>query len=121
MADFPSIGGRFSAGDYEVGAALDPTIRSDFEAGYVQTRARFTRIPKRWPITYRDTPDADKETVEAFEATLGVGSDSFNWTDPATGDTHTVRLAGPIRYKPTHQFIIPGTTHWTLTMTLEEV
>jgi len=116
MPTFPTLSINPSVTPWEEGAANDPTLRSPFEAGYVQTRARFTRIPDRWHIGYTLLPKADKDTLRAFEKTVKVGSDSFTWTNPDDQQTYTVRFLAPISYKP-----VGTMANWHVEFVLEEV
>jgi len=76
----------------------DATLRSASEAGYEQTRPKFTRARRSFGLRYK-MPDADVATLRAFELTTLVnGSDSFAWTHPLRATSHTVRLTAPIRY-----------------------
>lgn len=119
MENFPTLSVTPSLGPWEQTRALDPTLRSEKEGGYVSTRPRFTRIPKKWKIAYQQgnsLPSADKTTLEAFEETVKVGSDMFSWVNPFDSQTYTVRLAGPIVFKP-----IVGSLRWEASFELEEV
>jgi len=80
----------------------DAAVRSPFDAGYEQTRPKFTRARRTWGINYRNLPDADVAILRAFElVTLVNGSDSFTWVHPLTGDSYGVRLTAPIKYART--------------------
>jgi len=113
MATFPTLTRRGTelhnpvVGDFEDNMAHDPTIRSLSEGGYVTSRARFTRIPRKWTLKYNWMSQANKDTVKAFEegnantVPVGVagGSDSFDWLNPEDGETYDVRFFGMITYK----------------------
>jgi phage-related protein len=76
----------------------DAALRSDFTAGYEQTRPKFTRARRSFGLSYR-LEDADVATLRAFELTTLVnGSDAFVWTHPLRATSHTVRLTAPIKY-----------------------
>ena len=93
----------------------DPAIRSDFEAGYEQTRARYPRQRKTWGLTWEALRDADKERLESFwRSTLG-GSASFLWTHPLDGTSHAVRFVSVPRIRKT----LPG--RWAAELQLREV
>jgi hypothetical protein len=96
--------------------AFDPTIRARSEAGYLKTRARTTRVPKKYKVTYSPLPLADKQTIEDFEDTVLIGADSFNWTDPTGGGVKVVRFAEPVKYSA-----LWHKNWWKVEMTLEEV
>ena len=80
--------------------AIDPTIRSPKDAGYVQTRARFTRLPRAWHIVYAGVTTTDRDAIRTFEETVVVGANSFSWTNPDDSIAYTVRFLSPIRYRP---------------------
>ena len=74
----------------------DGVIRSAFEAGYEQTRRRFTRCRKTFGLKWSVLSAADKSTLMTFfDTTTGGGADSFTWTYPGTATTYTVRFTGP--------------------------
>lgn len=75
---------------------VDPTLKSQSEAGYEVTRAKFTRLRRKWGIHYDLLNDADMALLCAHEAAMGVGSLSFTWTHPISAASYTVRFAGPI-------------------------
>lgn len=81
--------------------AIDPTIRTPKDAGYVQTRARFTSIPRRYHIRYTAITTADKNLIYVFEKdTVVGGSEFFTWRLPTGGGNLTVRFVGPVRFWP---------------------
>ena len=80
------------------GELEDAVLRSESEAGYEQTRPKFTRARRSFGLRYRMS-DADVATLRAFELTTLVnGSDSFTWTHPLTSTSYTMRLTAPIKY-----------------------
>lgn len=79
----------------------DAILRTPTDAGYEQTRPRFTRARRSWGLNYR-LGDTDASALRTFEqTTLHNGADPFSWTHPVSGTTYTVRLAGPIKYART--------------------
>jgi len=78
--------------------AQDPTIRSQSEGGYVTSRARFTRVTRKWTIRYEWMSKANKNTIKAFEDARHAGAESFTWTNPENATTYTVRFATPVTY-----------------------
>ena len=113
---FPTLTSLPLITPYEHSAALDPVIRSDKEAGYEQTRPRFTRVPKQWHIEYGDLSDADQATLEAWEATVQYGAASDTWTHPKTGTQYTIRLAAPIKYRFVETDVV-----WSASFDLKQV
>ena len=124
MASFPTILRRVGLTQTPIVneeiAAFDPTIRSQYEGGYVSTRSRFTRLSQQWSVKYEMTTTTNKETLQAFEKARGVGSESFTWTNPIplVSTTHTVRFLEPVRYTPT---LLTNFQYWTVEFILEEV
>ena len=101
----------------ELTRSLDPTVRTEAEAGYVSSRARFTRTPRKWQLRFDMTTAANKATIEAFVTSMGVGGASFTWAEPL-GTNVVVRFAAPPTYAPVAN---TNNTRWTITMTMEEV
>ncbi|WP_201353817.1 hypothetical protein [Hydrogenimonas urashimensis] len=65
------------------------TISTPFEAGYQQTRERHTRSRRTISAKYFvETADRDA-ILSHYESVRGSGS--FDWTDPESSDTYTVR------------------------------
>jgi len=99
-------------------ASVDPTIRSPKDAGYVQTRSRYTRIPRTHHVVFRGLTNADKELIRDHEIDRGVGGASFTWVAPDRVTTLTVRFAAPVVYTP---FEETNYKFWNVEMDLEEV
>ena len=79
-------------------SVVDDTIKTDFEAGYTQTRPRFTRMKHKFgPIKYVINR-ADLDLLIVHDATV-KGSTSFSWTNADTGTTYTVRYSSDGRLK----------------------
>jgi hypothetical protein len=92
LADFPDIPNpSYQSGGKNVKAQ----VRTEFEAGYVQSRARHSRARKTFSLTWNYLREADFALLEAFfEANqggmftysfLGTGNyrfsdDELNWT-----------------------------------------
>ena len=71
----------------------DNVLRSSFDAGYEQTRQRFTRNRRTFGLKWNALKAVDKATLDAFY--LSNSAASFGWTYPGTSTTHTVRFTGP--------------------------
>ncbi len=81
------------------GKLEDSTLRSEFTAGYTQSRPKFTRLRRTWGVSYVDLPDADVALLRTFESTTLVnGSAPFTWTHPKSGITPTVQIIGCISF-----------------------
>lgn len=99
MADFPiaSLAGKEDSSKYGF-EMEDVTIRSDMEGGYVTSRPRFTRPPRRtWKSGFTDISNADKLLLEEFYVSKG-GYQSFTYEVPVPNiaggakETVTVRF-----------------------------
>ena len=99
MTDFPSAladlqdSSKFGFEQEDVG------IRSEMEGGYVLTRPRHTRTPRRtWHTGFTDLSDADKTTFENFVAVQGTYL-AFNYTLPVSGTIVNVRFKEIPKYE----------------------
>lgn len=99
MADFPTLSKNPDAEAFTETAAIDPTIRDEFENGSVNTRSKFTTVPRQWGVPYRFLPDADKQTMVIFQRTVSYGAGPFNWTNPVDSNGYVVKFGGPIEFK----------------------
>lgn len=82
-------------------APEDAVIRSEMEAGYEQTRARFTRNRSTFTLKWSALSAADTAALLTFyKTTAGNGIALIDWTHPATSATHVVRFKEPpiVRY-----------------------
>lgn len=124
MATFPVLQRRGTelhnpvCGEMNTTMAHDPAIRSQSEGGYVTSRARFTRIPRKWTVKYNWLSKVNKNTVKAFEDDQRAGAESFFWPNPEDSTTYTVRFLEPIVYTP-HPNV--NFLFWILDFVLEEV
>lgn len=118
MSAFPALTAKADSAKYSR-TAEDPAIRSELEGGYVYSRPRFTRTPRKsWKIGYTEMNNTDRATLEAFWDTVRGGSDSFTWTDPQTNTGYTVRFKSPIEFKYTG---FGGVHFWNVSFELEQV
>lgn len=113
LTSFNSDSSRFSQ------TTEDVTIRTPIEGGYIATRARHTRRPRRtFKGGYTNLSEADRLTLENFVNTVKVGSLSFYWTHPVTSEQITVRFKTPPNFDYTG---IGSTYRWNVSLDLEEV
>ena len=120
MPTFPTLTITPTIRGWKESKAVDPTLRVQTEAGYAQTRAKFTRITKKWgAIQYSGMFDSDKALISAFEETVKVGSDSFTWTNSEDNASYTVRFLAPIEYELTYKN--GNEKQWSVSFQLEEV
>jgi len=76
----------------------DSVIRTPFEAGYEQTRNKYTRRRPGWRLKFSRLKQADYDNLRTFyETTTDGGTLSFMWTHPQTGETAEYRFMGPIK------------------------
>lgn len=121
MADFPPV--TMTAKEdskYRVDTQADPAMRHEVDGGYVVTRPRYTRAPRKtFKTGFTDVSQSDKAAFETFFASKKGGSDSFTWTDPVTNTTYTVRFFG----QPEYTYTGRGNYYrWDITnITLEQV
>lgn len=97
----------------------DVGIRSEMEGGYVLTRPRHTRTPRRtWKTGFTDLSDADKTTFESFINDVGTYQ-AFDYNLPVSGTLVNVRL----KTIPKYEYKGFGTNmRWNITeIVLEEV
>lgn len=70
--------------------ALKP---AEMEGGYVISRPRFTRAPRRtWSFAYVEMKDADKLLLENHWKLVKGRSNIFQWAHPISGDLINVRF-----------------------------
>lgn len=113
MANYPTLS---TAPSYPiVEQRSDPTIKSEFDSGYMQTRPRYTRKKMVFNVNYDDIPNSDKGTLETFVDTVRGGADYFNWTHPLTSTVYSVR------FKETPQFELKLLNRWAVSFVLEQV
>lgn len=124
MATFPVLQRRGTethnpiVGDFESSMAHNPAIRSQSEGGYVTSRARFTRIARKWTVRYDWMSQDNKNTLKTFEDARQAGADSFTWTNPEDDTAYTVRFLEPITYTPQPDV---NFLWWLVSFGLEEV
>ena len=88
MATWPSIQEPSYPIDEEI---YKPQVRTEFESGAVQSRARVTAGKERWTLQWPGMPEADYQTLMAFfETNQG---DTFTWTHPVTSTAYTARFS----------------------------
>lgn len=94
---------------------IDPAISSEMEDGIVVTRPRYTRIRRRWELSWQNMRAAAYEALRTFYYGRKGGSLSFTWTNPANNTTATVRFKGDLNGKASPMGV------YNVTVTLEEV
>jgi hypothetical protein len=96
----------------------DQAMRTETEGGYVFTRARHTRAPRKtWAFGYKQLTNADRVQIESFITLVRGGSVIFTWQNPQDLVTYNVR------FKDLPKFGYEGvgnTQRWNCSMTLEQ-
>lgn len=98
---FPTLpsGFKLDSAKYEV-SRIDPSMSAQMDGGYSVTRARHTRKPRyTFRVAYTDITNADKTVLDAFYDTVRGGSVIFDWIDPASTVSFSVRLKSPLSFK----------------------
>ncbi len=113
MADFPTLSSGVMGYPLSEGSLGFADLRTPTDAGYVKTRRRFTRDPKKWTVVYRGLTDADYTTMASFISTYGT-TGKFNWTHPVDSSTKVVRFSK----RPS---LVKRSPYWEMTCELEEV
>lgn len=115
MSAFPTLAKQPSYPLSPDGESVDMMLRTPTDAGYEQTRPKFTRAVRMWGVVFNALSDADVATVRTFElTTIANGSDSFSWTHPVTTTTYTVKLTAPIKYARSIEAAGASTVSFTL-------
>jgi phage-related protein len=98
----------------------DPSMQSELEGGYVVSRARHTRAPRRtWSSGFTYIKQAGKAELEAFWNEVRGGSVIFQWRNPQDGQDYLVRFKGGSSLKFT--YVGAGTNYrWDVGFTVEE-
>lgn len=93
MPNFPAIQYLDAATFME--ESENPSIEpAKMEGGYVITRPRFTRRPRRsFSFNFTLMNDVNKTTLFNFWNTVRGGSNAFTWTHPQTGEAINVRFS----------------------------
>lgn len=96
----------------------DPALRTQMEGGYVVTRPKHTRKPRR---TFKSGCTAittdQRKVLEGFYDAVRGGSAIFDWADPVTGEVFQVRFKEKITFKYTGVGI---SQLWDVQFTLEQ-
>lgn len=96
----------------------DQSTGSKMDGGYVVTRPKHTRSPRRTFSTgYTMLKPIDRAALDTFYRTVFGGSVIFDWIDPMTSVVYQVRFTSKLAYK----YSGVGTTQrWDISFTLEQ-
>ena len=109
----------FDSASYSV-MQENPAIKTEMEGGYMTSRPRFTRTPRKtFTLAWKAMLNTDKIILDAFWNTNKGSSDSFIWRDPVLDVDFTVRFKGDnLNFK----YVGLGATRlWDIQITLEQV
>lgn len=96
----------------------DPAMRTEMEGGYVATRPKHTRAPRKtWMVAYRNLTDDDKLSLETFWGTVRGGSVIFDWTNPSNLTVYQVRFKDPLKFRYTG---IGSSQRWDCSFSVEQ-
>jgi hypothetical protein len=98
----------------------DPVMRSEAEGGYIITRARYTRKPRKTFTTgFTGITNAEKALIQDFWDTKMGGTEQFTWKNRANDILYTVRFNG----QPSFTYVGAGKlSRWDVSnITLEQV
>lgn len=95
----------------------DPSIKEKMEGGYVVSRARHTRTPrKKFTSGFTNITNDDKATLQAFWNQVRGGSVIFDWENPEDGLIYAVRFL-----KMNFEYSGVGATRlWNVSFEVEE-
>lgn len=97
----------------------DPSLQTKMDGGYVVSRAKFTRPPRRtWTSGYTSISDTDRQTLANFYQAVMGGSIIFDWTCPQDKKVYQVRfVGGSLKFR----YVGMGTTQlWDVTYQVQE-
>ncbi len=93
MSNFPTLSIGLDASTFQETSENTAVSGGDTEGGYVYTRARHTRRPRRsFMFSFTDISDNDKSTLQTFWDDRQGGSGAFNWTHPVSSTVYNVRF-----------------------------
>lgn len=90
MAAYPTIPIAFES--FEELPRAYQVVRTGFEAGYAQTRAKSTTAPRAYQFMHDGISAADVTTWIAFWDARKGGAEAFDFTDPRTGSVIACRF-----------------------------
>lgn len=114
---FPSISSIQDSKFYSV-ELEDPSLKTKMEGGYVISRAKHTRRPRRTFTTgFSFIKDSERKILEDFYDSVRGSSLTFYWNDPIYNERFTVRFAEKYSFK---YIGIRNVHRWDVTFSLEE-
>jgi len=93
MANFPILSKDFDASSFKERSENPVVASGDTEGGYVYTRPRHTRRPRKsFEFKFVDISEAERTDLTDFWDDRRGGSGAFNWTHPITATVYNVRF-----------------------------
>ena len=115
---FPTLSTTQDSALYSV-ELEDQSIKTPLDGGYVASRPRHTRLPRKtFKTGYTMLTETDKQTLEQFYGAMKGGSVIFDWTDTSTNTTYSVRFADKLSWKYTGK---GNYKRWDIQLTLQQV
>ncbi len=93
MAAYPSI--AIAVANFQELPRNYETIRTEYEDGYVATRAKSTTAPRGFRFKHEVVLAADVTTFDTFWEARKGGAEAFDFTNPRTGAVIACRFVGP--------------------------
>lgn len=92
MSTFPQLADKPDSQYYRV-EKEDPGMKNEMEGGYVVSRPRFTRKPRRtFYFGYTDLAESEHQKLVNFWDEVRGSSQIFEWTNQFTGEVIYVRF-----------------------------
>ena len=93
---FPTLTAAPVDEGYSRNYAIDNRIVTPLEDGRILSMKKYTDVPLRWTVIYRDMTETDYETLMAFyEDDADWGNTPIKWTDLTNSTDYFVYFDGP--------------------------
>jgi len=90
-------------------------VRTGYEAGYAQTRAKSTTAPRAFQFLHQGVPAADRTTWLAFWDARKGGAEAFDFTHPITAEVVSCRFKHDASNPPPVKLLgSVGTAHYNI-------
>lgn len=96
-------------------------VSTVYDSGHVQTTATQTKRRIRWPMSWSNRNQTDRDTLMALHAATTGRVGPFNWTDPETGTVYLLRFTAPMQCRMVSRGGSSGGRIWSLSSEVEEV
>lgn len=122
MTTYPSTIKTLDAASFTESYENVAAKSGDMEGGYVISRPKFTRAPRRtWTFNYVEMSDAEKKKLSDFWILVKGSSAAFDWKHPISGLTINVRFAADMKMN-FKRIGFAGTNVWeSETVQIEEI